>query len=163
VDDLHRLWSLAEVRRYLWDDQPVSRARAEETVAAAIRSFTEHGYGQWVVFPRAGAEVIGFCGLSPCDSAAEAELLYGLAPTVWRRGFATEAAHAMLRLAFEEHGLGRVIAVCDRPNAASIRVMERLGMCFEETVALPLGEGVRYALGRADFRARGGVHVLRRG
>ncbi len=160
MDDLHRLWSLDEVRRYLWDDQPVSRAQVEETVAAAIRSFDEHGYGQWVVFPRLGRGdrgadgAIGFCGLTACESAGEAELLYGLAPAVWHRGLATEAARAMLRLGFEEHGLSRVVAVCDRPNAASIRVMERLGMRFEETVALPLGEGVRYAITAAEWRGR---------
>ena len=153
MDDLHRLWSLPDVRRFLWDDQLISRARAAETVAAAMQSFAERGYGQWIVCPRAGDGLVGFCGLSPCEAAGEAELLYGLAPEFWHQGFATEAAHAMLRLAFEQHGLGRVVAVCDRPNTASIGVMERLGMRFEETVVLPAGEGVRYAIGRDDFLA----------
>ncbi len=66
------------------------------------------------------------------------------------RGIATEAAGALLRLCFEELGLRRVTAAAFADNAASVRVMEKLGMRLE-------GRGVRQAL----HRERGwvdGVH-----
>jgi [ribosomal protein S5]-alanine N-acetyltransferase len=49
----------------------------------------------------------------------------------WGHGYATEAATAVLRLAFEKHNAHRVIAFCNAGNAASVRVMQKLGMTQE--------------------------------
>ena len=153
VDELHRLWIDPEVCRYLWDGVRIARERAASTVADAIRCFEERGFGQWVVCLRDSPSVIGFCGLLPAERASEAELLYGLAPAHWGRGLATEAARTMVRLGFEQHGLTRIVAICDTPNVASIRVMRRVGMRLDGTVRLSLGPGVRYALTRDQFVA----------
>ena len=52
------------------------------------------------------------------------------------RGLATEAAAEILRLAFEVAGLDLVRAGADPPNAASSRVMKRLGMTAEGSAAV---------------------------
>src|SRR5262249_37573666 len=52
-------------------------------------------------------------------------------PTRQRRGYATEASRAMLRWAFEDFGLHRVVGRLDARNTASARVLERLGMRLE--------------------------------
>jgi ribosomal-protein-alanine N-acetyltransferase len=53
---------------------------------------------------------------------------------VWGRGYATEAARAVLEFGFRELKLHRIIAECDVRNTGSARVMEKLGMrregCF---------------------------------
>ena len=57
------------------------------------------------------------------------EIGYGVARRLWGQGFATEAARIVIGAAFREHpDLMRVRARADGPNAASIRVMEKLGM-----------------------------------
>lgn len=56
------------------------------------------------------------------------EVGYILNPEFCGRGYATEAARAMLRLGFEELGLRRIIARIDERNEASARVLRRLGM-----------------------------------
>ena len=61
----------------------------------------------------------------------EAELGYELDRHYWRRGFATEAAGAMLRFAFTELALHRVWASCIADNVGSSGVMERIGMSYE--------------------------------
>jgi ribosomal-protein-alanine N-acetyltransferase len=100
---------------------------------------------------RAGdGELIGYCGLLHLGVTGRVELLYALLPGCWGRGLATEAARACLRFALEETGLERVVAGADPPNAASLRVIEKLGMT-------PVGEllpGVPYfELTRESFRA----------
>jgi RimJ/RimL family protein N-acetyltransferase len=116
------------VRRWLWDGEVISRERAEEVVRAGIESFERNGFGFWGVYEGDGAEVIGFCGLRFIGETSDVEILYGIHPRLWGRGYATEAARAVLRWAFEEAGLPRVYAGADAPNAASFRVMEKLGM-----------------------------------
>lgn len=58
----------------------------------------------------------------------EGEIGFVLHPDYHGRGYAREAAREMLRIAFEELGLHRVIGRCDARNDASARLMERLGM-----------------------------------
>lgn len=58
----------------------------------------------------------------------QGEMGWSLHPDAQRHGFATEGARELLRLAFDEAGLHRIIAGCDTRNGASLRVMERIGM-----------------------------------
>jgi len=58
------------------------------------------------------------------------EMGYVLARDVWGRGYATEAAAALLAYGFAA-GLHRIGATCDPENAASARVLEKIGMSFE--------------------------------
>jgi ribosomal-protein-alanine N-acetyltransferase len=92
------------------------------------------------VFEAGSRELIGFCGLRFIGETRDVELLYGIHPRLWGRGFATEAARAILQWAFRETTLPRVFAGADLPNAASFRVMEKLGMRFSETRTTGAGE-----------------------
>lgn len=56
------------------------------------------------------------------------ELGYMLNPKYAGRGYATEAAHAMLRLGFDDMGLHRIVARIDERNVASAKLAARLGM-----------------------------------
>ncbi|GMA86662.1 hypothetical protein GCM10025868_19120 [Angustibacter aerolatus] len=59
---------------------------------------------------------------------------YVLAERVWGRGYATEAARAVLRWAFDTLDLHRVQAEVDTRNAASARVLQKLGFVLEGTL-----------------------------
>ena len=59
---------------------------------------------------------------------AGGELGYVFNPALGGRGYATEAASAMLRLGFSELGLHRIVARIDERNEPSLRVARRLGM-----------------------------------
>jgi len=61
----------------------------------------------------------------------QGEIGFGVAPQLWKQGFATEIGHAMLELAFGHFKLHRVSAQCAPDNKASIRVMQKLGMARE--------------------------------
>jgi predicted acetyltransferase len=62
---------------------------------------------------------------------------YAVVPEFRRRGYATEMLRRAVRLAGDELGLDRVLLTCDDDNAGSIRVIERNGGVFEDTVAEP--------------------------
>jgi ribosomal-protein-alanine N-acetyltransferase len=61
----------------------------------------------------------------------KAEMAFNLAKSLWGQGLATEAAGAVLRFGFHELGLNRIEAMCMPQNAASGRVLGKLGMVCE--------------------------------
>jgi RimJ/RimL family protein N-acetyltransferase len=130
VDTLHRQWTDPDVRRYLWDDQVISRERADEYVRGTIEAGARDGRGMWLIHDGLAASPVGFCGFSPRDEPAVGELIYGLVPGAWRRGYATESARAVLEYGFTTLRLTKIVASTDVPNLASARVLERLGMRF---------------------------------
>ena len=153
LDSLHALWVTPDVRRYLWDDQIISRDLAAATLESCITSFGQHGYGLWIVRRIESSDAIGFCGLRSAVSD-DPELLYGLARLHWGQGLATEAAAAVVRHAFEALDVERIRALTDVPNVASEAVMRRLGMTFEGRAQVNGIAVVTYALSRAQFRGR---------
>ena len=119
-----------EVMRWL----PAPLARAEsDALAARIRAeLAERGFGLWALESPGEAPFLGFVGLSvpafkapftPC-----VEVGWRLAWRFWGKGYATEAAHAVLAHAFGELGMREVVSFTTAGNLASRRVMEKLGM-----------------------------------
>lgn len=74
---------------------------------------------------------IGGIGLRLEPQHHHAELGYWLGVPYWGKGYATEAAHEMLRYGFEDLGLHRIFAAHFKHNAASGRVLKKLGMRYE--------------------------------
>jgi len=73
--------------------------------------------------------LIGRCGLGRTDEEPDEALLwYTLLRTEWGRGYATEAARGMLDFGFRDLRLHRIWADCDPANAASFRVLEKIGL-----------------------------------
>ena len=78
---------------------------------------------------RAGpGRLVGEAGLQELEAGPDVEVGYTLARAAWGRGYATEAARAVLRWGFAGLRLPRVVAVADPANRASLRVLEKLGM-----------------------------------
>jgi ribosomal-protein-alanine N-acetyltransferase len=132
LDSLHGLWTNPEVRRHLWDDVVITRERAAEVLAASTESFAKHNFGFWAVTRPDASQLIGFCGFRMAEGSPE--LLFGIAPEYWGRGLATEAALAVLRYGFDQLQFPHVIAGADEPNAASHRVLLKLGFKLERHV-----------------------------
>ncbi len=156
-DDLQRLWTDPQVRRYLLDDVVVSGDWVREEIESSHRCFLERGFGQWGVFRAGSSALIGFCGFRFFHQETEPQLLYGLHPSVWGRGFASEAARAMIRRGFEEDGFERIVASADAPNTASLRVMEQAGLEFDRRVMEHGLDTIYYSLSRGRFAARAGA------
>lgn len=163
LDALWRLWTEPDVRRHLWDDAIIGREEAAVAMRDSIACTATHGFGHWAVTWRDDSELIGFCGLRPRgDAPAELELIYGLHPSWWGRGLATEAARAWLRYGFETLGRARIWALTDAANVRSEAVMRRLGMGLRQRLGHDGAATVRYAIHRADFAAGDAPYEVRR-
>jgi ribosomal-protein-alanine N-acetyltransferase len=126
------LQSNPRVLRY-WDSPPwKDRARAERFLASC-QQMAEEGSGARLAIERAGDEVfIGWCCLVDWNPVyRSATLGYCFAEAAWGQGFATEAAGALLRWAFDALDLNRVHSQTDTRNLASARVLEKLGFVRE--------------------------------
>jgi len=135
ADALFALHSNAHVLRY-WDSPPWSDpARAERFIAACAR-MAEEGSGARLAMDRASDEsFIGWCALTRWNpDYRSASMGYCLDDAAWGHGYATEAAGAVLRWAFDTLDLNRVQAEADTRNAASARVLEKLGFVHEGTL-----------------------------
>lgn len=84
------------------------------------------GFGAWLVFE--GGEVVGDAGFHGPPAGGEVELGYSTLPAHRGHGFASEAARALVEWALGQPGVERVVAEGEPINAASRRVLEKIGM-----------------------------------
>ena len=156
---LHALCRRPEVRRYLFDNQGPSRGLIDELITRSEASFAQVGLGQWTLRPRDDGDdaLLGFAGYLDGFGPPGLQLVYGLAPEAWGRGYVTEAVARLVRLGFERARLDEVVAYADLPNAASIRVMQRVGLGFDREITWRGLSLVRYRLARADWAAQAGA------
>ena len=115
-----------EVVRFTGDGA-VTLAQAEEIVASLERQFREERIGRFIAIEKAGGRKIGWCGLKRLEGG-QIDLGYRFLRDCWGRGYATETSEACLKYGFEDRGFERIIAQVDPNNAASIRVLKKLGM-----------------------------------
>jgi ribosomal-protein-alanine N-acetyltransferase len=135
ADPLFALHSSAYVLRY-WDSPPWNeRARADRFIATC-RKMEDEGTGVRVAIDRASdGAFVGWCGLTGWNpDYRSASLGYVLGDAMWGHGYATEAAHAVLKWAFDTLDLNRVQAETDTRNVASARVLEKVGFVREGTL-----------------------------
>ena len=144
-----------------------TREESDETAARIREHMATHGFGLWAVEVPGEVPFAGFVGLQiprfeapfmPC-----VEVGWRLAAAWHGRGYATEAARAALDHGFDTVGLEEVVSFTVPTNAASRRVMAKLGMTrdpaadFEHPMmeeGSPLRAHVLYRLLRDDWRAR---------
>jgi ribosomal-protein-alanine N-acetyltransferase len=90
---------------------------------------------------------IGFAGFWSWDGVGDApQLLYALKPEHTRRGYAGEAAVAMIDFARAQRSLGHIDAAVDEPNEASWRLLEKLGFARNGEAPGAFGRMFRYRL-----------------
>lgn len=142
--DFHRLCNHREVARYLFDGGPVPMETAGSLIGRSGWDFAGGSVGLFGIRLRNADDLIGFCGFFVVEGVGEPELTYGLLPSWWGHGFATEAARAVAGHALEEAGFRRILVATDEANAASTRVVEKFG-------AKPLGKIVLAIPGVAYF------------
>ncbi|GLY87074.1 GNAT family N-acetyltransferase [Actinoallomurus iriomotensis] len=161
--DLAAIQSRPDVTRYLyWGPRDLTQARGSLAMKIAASALREEGDNLTlaVELPETG-KMIGDVQLFWISEAhRQGEIGYIFHPDYGGRGYATEAAEVILRLAFEELGLHRVAGRLDARNTASARVLERLGMRREahlvqnERVKGEWADEVVYAILEDEWRAR---------
>jgi RimJ/RimL family protein N-acetyltransferase len=135
LDAAYAVNSDPEARRFTGG--VVDRAESDRGLRKQIDRVSRTGLGARAVVERQSNQVIGYCGLQPFAETAEIELFYGYATSAWGRGFATEAADALIELGFRCLDAERLVAIVLPENVASLRVLEKLGFLRSGTYLHP--------------------------
>jgi len=108
-----------------------TREEMEADLRRFERHWAQHGFGLWAAEEKASRELVGRVGLAYHRLWLSDPEVGWLIDRPWQgRGLATEAGAACLGYAFHELGFERVVSLCTAENAASRKVMEKLGFGF---------------------------------
>ncbi|WP_108446684.1 GNAT family N-acetyltransferase [Halomonas denitrificans] len=99
-----------------------------------MASYRAHGFGLNLVQLKGEGTPIGMCGLVKRDELAGPDLGYAFLPAFCGRGYAFEAAAAVLDQGMAAHALEAVLAVTLPDNSRSHRLLNRLGFSATGTV-----------------------------
>ena len=99
-------------------------------------SHRERGYGQFLVELKEGGEAIGVCGLLYREILDVSDIGCAFLPEFWRRGFAHEAACAVMEYGRATLGIEKIVGLTSEENVASIKALEKLGMSFEKMIKI---------------------------
>lgn len=108
-------------------------------------------------------ELIGWCGIQPFEPIPDKkEIFFGLSPAHWNKGYMTEAAGAVLRYGFEKLYLNEIVAGVKPDNVASIAVLEKIGMVFQNTIE-NVPEGCEFYLGERYYSIKKDQYLTGKG
>jgi RimJ/RimL family protein N-acetyltransferase len=156
LEDIHRILDIELSDADTGDEGSQSRDGREQWLRWSVLNYEELAklyqppYGDRAVVLKQSGELIGACGYAQVllplgllpsfdtgnDAAnqlnvSEMGLYYAFSPTHQRKGYATEAAQALVDYAFQQLQLRRIVATTSFDNAGSISVMAKLGMRIE--------------------------------
>ncbi|NES78801.1 MULTISPECIES: GNAT family N-acetyltransferase [Okeania] len=111
----------------------LSPLQTKEKIHSFINSYKKNRFEKWAVILKETNKLIGYCGIAieEIDKVHEQEIGYRFAPEFWGNGLATEAALATIQYAFKQLKFPYILGIVERENIASVKVLEKLGMRYE--------------------------------
>ena len=131
--------------RYIGDKKVRNFEDAREYILnGPVASYERYGFGLLLVELRESHTPIGMCGLLKREELPDPDIGFALLSDFWGKGFAFEAAEAVLLDARQKLNFERIVAITSLDNDASIGLLQRLEFSFEKIVQLsPDGEQLR--------------------
>jgi RimJ/RimL family protein N-acetyltransferase len=131
IDDWAGICADDEVMRWLGRDGGIDRGEAWRDMAMVLGHWELRGYGMFAVVERESGHVVGRVGPWMPEGWPHLEVGWAIGRPWWGQGFATEAARASARYAFDELGADYVIHLIADDNDRSQAVAERIGARLE--------------------------------
>ena len=111
-------------------------AARDYILKSLVAMYDRHGFGLYVTELKQGGAPAGLCGLIKRDSLADVDIGFAFLPRFRGRGYAYEAAAAVVAYGKSAFGLKRLVAITSPDNDTSAGLLEKLGFHFEGTVRL---------------------------
>ena len=105
-------------------------------LSGPIESYGRFGFGLYMTLQKSDGARIGLCGLLKREALPDVDIGFALLPAHWGKGYALEAAAAVLEHGRTTHGLRRIVAITNPDNERSIQLLEKLGMRQNGTVRI---------------------------
>jgi RimJ/RimL family protein N-acetyltransferase len=102
-----------------------------------LPSYARYGFGFYLVELKDSGTPIGMCGLIKRDVLEDVDIGFSIFERFWGKGYATEAAGALMEHGLTKLGLPRIVGVTAPHNDRSAAVLEKLGLRFEKMMELP--------------------------
>ncbi len=132
-----RLLNEPSFLRYIGDKKVRTVQDAEQYILnGPVASYNRNGFGLCLVELKETHTPIGMCGLLKRDELPHADIGFAFMPDFWNKGFAYEAAAAVMNDARERLKLERVLAITNQDNEASIKLLQKLGLRIERVIKL---------------------------
>lgn len=123
--------------RFIGDKKVRTVQDAEQYILnGPVASYNRNGFGLCLVELKETHMPIGMCGLLKRDELPHADIGFAFMPDFWNKGFAYEAAAAVMNDARERLKLERVLAITNQDNEASIKLLQKLGLQFERLIKM---------------------------
>lgn len=124
-----QLWGEPEVTKFICASGKLAEDEIEKRLAVELANDEQYHIQYWPCFQAATQELIGCCGLRP-HQRDEYEIGFHLRPEFWGHGYATEAAGAVIRYAFDQLNAAALFAGHNPNNTASAKVLKKLGFVY---------------------------------
>lgn len=125
-----------EVGKWLPKGEGHTLEETERFMNYILKHWEKYNYGIWAVVDKESDCLLGHCGLNFISDLSETEVLYAFGKHARGKGYATEAAKASLKYAFEKLDFDHIIALAKHLNKASINVIEKLGLKYIKDIEL---------------------------
>ena len=101
-----------------------------------VDMYNRFGFGLYLTELKGNGAPIGICGLIKRDGLEDVDIGFAFLPRFWGKGYAYEAASAVMTYGKDVLGIKRIVAITSPDNHASGRLLEKLEMRFERMVRL---------------------------
>jgi len=102
-----------------------------------IASYERLGFGLYMTGLKEGHAPIGMCGLIKRESLDDVDIGFAFLPQYWSKGYAFEAASAVMDYGRRVLKLDRIVAIVTPDNERSIKLLKRLGLVFDSLIKVP--------------------------
>lgn len=99
-----------------------------------FKSYSENGFGLWLVALKESELAIGMCGLIKRENLENVDIGFAFLPNFTKQGYALEIASATLDYAKHSLKIKDIVAITDSKNIASIRLLDKIGLSFEKSI-----------------------------
>jgi len=101
-----------------------------------IASYNQNGFGLYLVVLKSMNRSIGMCGLIKRETLADVDIGFAFLPEFWNKGYALESATAVFSYGKNVLKLPRIVAITNKDNVTSGKLLERLGLHFDRLIDL---------------------------
>ena len=101
-----------------------------------IASYNQNGFGLYLVVLKSTNTSIGMCGLIKRETLADVDIGFAFLPEFWNKGYALESATAVFSYRKDVLKLPRIVAITNKDNVTSGKLLERLGLHFDRLIDL---------------------------
>lgn len=138
ADEMFAMDNQAEVHKYLWQNPTQNIEETIKIIEMVQQQYQENGIGRFATILKDNNEFIGWTGIKFVNDHVENgntnfyDYGYRLNPKFWGKGYATEASIAWIDYGFNQMNIQEMNSYTHAENAASNRVLEKIGMTFME-------------------------------